>query len=102
MDVYGSVLPEVDSEVSRGLGDLLRPKRGQIAVSAAGSEVGDLRNPHHFNDVSGGGEGSRTPGLFDATEALCQLSYTPAGPPSLLGCTPRCADVWRSAILSAT
>ncbi len=24
-----------------------------------------------------GGEGNRTPGLFDATEALYQLSYTP-------------------------
>lgn len=27
----------------------------------------------------GGGEGNRTPGLFDATEALYQLSYTPEG-----------------------
>ncbi len=27
--------------------------------------------------LSSGGEGNRTPGLFDATEALYQLSYTP-------------------------
>ena len=39
------------------------------------------RSGHGFairlNLWSCGGEGNRTPGLFDATEALYQLSYTP-------------------------
>lgn len=28
-------------------------------------------------DIAGGGEGSRTPGLYDANVALYQLSHTP-------------------------
>jgi hypothetical protein len=61
MDVYGSVLPEVDEEVQVGLGDLLRPIRGQTAVSAAASEVSHPKKQRHFNKFRGGGEGSRTP-----------------------------------------
>jgi integrase len=70
MDVYGSVLPEVDAEVTRGLDQLLRPSRGLAAASTADRESIGSRNPLDFNVVCGGGEGSRTPDLFDATEAL--------------------------------
>ena len=34
-------------------------------------------SPRRRHVTGRGGEGNRTPGLFDATEALYQLSYTP-------------------------
>jgi integrase len=67
MDVYGSVLPEVDDEVTAGLGDLLR---GHSAGTAKTEEVAESGSGPLTSDFNGGAEGSRTPGLLDATEAL--------------------------------
>ncbi len=82
MDVYGSVLESVDNEVIDGLDGLLagsddepesataEMSRGLPAVSAD-DELSRRRTKNVVTrENSGGAEGSRTPGLLDATEAL--------------------------------
>ncbi len=51
-----------------------------IFFAVEGSSSVEIEPLWHCNGMTGsGGEGNRTPGLFDATEALYQLSYTPDG-----------------------
>ena len=73
MDVYGSVLEDVDNEVIDGLDGLLdgpgAKPRGLLAVSGSDtSEAGLGANPLTRRNERGA-EGSRTPGLLDATDA---------------------------------
>ena len=66
---YGSVLPEVDAEVTTGLAGLLSgSSRGLFAASGTNDKTpGSAARPLN-SDFNGGAEGSRTPGLLDATE----------------------------------
>ena len=69
MDVYGSVLPEVEEEVTAGLSELLN-SRGLAAVSGENAEAPGVSFEPLTRGFGRGAEGSRTPGLLDATEAL--------------------------------
>ena len=69
MDTYGSVLPEVEEEVTAGLSGLLN-SRGLTAVSGENDETPGVGSEPLTRGFSRGAEGSRTPGLLDATEAL--------------------------------
>ena len=42
-----------------------------------GEEIRGNSLSRNYQNYHGGGEGTRTPDLFDAIEALYQLSYTP-------------------------
>ncbi len=74
MDVYGSVLEHVDAQVTDGLSDLLSAQtadsRGLAAAWGAKAETPDPTVRPMIRGFRGGAEGSRTPGLLDATEAL--------------------------------
>ena len=74
MDVYGSILEDVDTEVVDGLSGLLagpsESSRGQAAVNGQNNETPDPTVRPLTRGFRGGAEGSRTPGLLDATEAL--------------------------------
>ena len=69
MDVYGSVPEDVDSEVIEGLDALLDvERRDQSAVKSQNGETPDRTVRSLTRGFDGGAEGSRTPGLLDATE----------------------------------
>ena len=69
-DIYGSVLPEVDNEVTEGLGKLLEFSR-VTSVSRTRSRRPDHDDPEGLtSEKNGGGERTRTAGLFVANEAL--------------------------------
>ncbi len=69
MDVYGSVLEAVDQDVVAGLSHLISGEpRGQTAVKAQNEETPDQTVRPMIRGFRGGAEGSRTPGLLDATE----------------------------------
>lgn len=73
MDVYGSVLEDVDTEVIDGLDGLVsgpgRGSRGLAAVSEGVPGGADSNVRPLTRGNSCGAEGSRTPGLLDATDA---------------------------------
>ena len=74
INVYGSVLEHVDAQVADGLSDLLSAQtadsRGLAAASGAKVETPESTARPMIRGFGRGAEGSRTPGLLDATEAL--------------------------------
>jgi hypothetical protein len=71
MDTYRSVLPEVDATVTEGLTSLRTgTSRGIFAASGENDETPGTGSAPFTRGFMRGAEGSRTPGLLDATEAL--------------------------------
>ena len=69
-DIYGSVLPEVDQELTDGLGKLIELSR-VTPVSRRRPTARPGNNPQSLtSDDDSGGERTRTAGLFVANEAL--------------------------------